>query len=517
MPLDGGSLAEEAAKILKIDKTKIKKCTLIKQAVDARKKSDVHYVCTADVEIDNEKRIVSRADKRARLINEKKYVFPNDNPRDDRPIVVGAGPAGLFCALMLAENGHRPILIERGKPVRERMRDVENFWNGGALNIQSNVQFGEGGAGTFSDGKLTTGINDVRCRYVLEEFVKFGAPEDILYLAKPHIGTDRLRGVVENIRMRIIECGGEVRFNTQLTNLIIEDGWISGAAVDADGIKTTINAARIALAIGHSARDTFVMLKERGAQMVRKPFSVGGRIEHKQEMINISQYGKAHEKLGAADYKFAVHLPDDRGVYTFCMCPGGVVVAASSEEGGIVTNGMSYYNRSGENANSALLVEVRPEDLAGDDVLEGVKFQRDIEKRAFDVGGGYHAPAQTVGDFLSGKPSLEARNVFPTYSPAVAWGDVRQVLPEFVADAMAQAIPLIDRKMRGFAAGEAVITVPETRSSSPIRIVRDEARQSNIRGLFPCGEGAGYAGGIMSAAVDGIRTAEAMVRKEKLD
>lgn len=518
MPLEGGDLTAAAANILKIKENRIHKCVLRRQAVDARRKNDVHYVCTVDVWTDDEKSVLARADhNHVMLAEEQPYVFSKRQPQEDTPLVIGAGPAGLFCALLLAENGHRPILIERGKSVNERMKDVERFWKGGELNPQSNVQFGEGGAGTFSDGKLTTGIKDIRCRYVLEQFVKYGAPEDILYLAKPHIGTDRLRIVVENIRRRIIECGGQVQFCTQLTDLIVERGQLTGVCMSKDGQDRTLAARRVALAVGHSARDTFAMLAKNGVHMERKIFSVGARIEHKQEMVNISQYGQEHTKLGAADYKFAVHLPDGRGVYTFCMCPGGVVVASASEKGGVVTNGMSYYARNGENANSALLVEVRPEDLSGNDVLAGVWLQRDIEQKAFRVGGGnYHAPAQLVGDFLKGVPSVKTGDILPTYRPAVTMGDIRRVLPAFVTDAMAQALVKIDQKMKGFAAEDAVLTVPETRSSSPVRIVRDETKQSNVRGLYPCGEGAGYAGGIMSAAVDGIRVAEAIAENLKL-
>lgn len=514
MSLDGGNLYAAAAKLLHVKESCIERCTMIRKAVDARHKNDVHYVCTVDVQIDNETEIVKRINNRnVSLINVQPYTFPDSEPRNDSPLIVGAGPAGLFCALVLAEHGHHPILIERGKPVKERMEDVQRFWKGGKLNPQSNVQFGEGGAGTFSDGKLTTGIKDTCCRYVLEQFVKYGAPEDILYLAKPHIGTDNLCVIVENIRNRIIECGGQVCFSTQLTGLEIKDGRLTGAHLLSEGRKETLPVQRMALAIGHSARDTFAMLKETGIAMTRKPFSVGARIEHKQEMINIAQYGDVYQKLGAADYKFAVHLPDGRSVYTFCMCPGGIVVASASEADGVVTNGMSYYNRNGENANSALLVEVRPDDLEGEDVLAGVWFQKEIEQKAFIEGGrNYHAPAQTVGDFLKNKSSVSLGEIVPTYRPSITPSNIRRILPSFVTNAMAQAIPQIDKKMKGFAAGDAVLTVPETRSSSPVRIVRDASKQASVLGLYPCGEGAGYAGGIMSAAVDGIRIAEAMTK-----
>lgn len=483
---------------------------IAKKSVDARKKSDVHYVYAVDVVTDNEKAVLKKI-KNAQLIEEYKYEFPSGGKITSPIVIVGAGPAGLMCGLVLAQNGHKVIILERGKDVDARRRDVEKFWRTGELNTESNVQFGEGGAGTFSDGKLTTGVRDFRIRKVLEEFYAHGAPEEILYLSKPHIGTDNLHVMAKSIREDIIKLGGEVRFSHKMTEIIIENGRAAGVKVTFKDEEYEIKSENIVLALGHSARDTFVTLRETGFKMEQKNFSVGARIEHLQEMVNISQYGEAHEKLGAADYKLAVHLSNGRSVYTFCMCPGGRVVASASEQNGVVTNGMSAFARDGENANSALLVNVTPEDFGSDDVLAGMYLQREIEQKAFLAGGSnYSAPAQRVGDFL-GKTG--SGGVEPTYEPSVKWTELDEVLPGFVVDAMREALPLLDRKLNGFASDSAVLTAPETRSSSPVRIVRDEVTmQSNIQGVYPCGEGAGYAGGITTAAVDGIKTAEMIVK-----
>ena len=422
-------------------------------------------------------------------------------------MVVGFGPAGMFAALILAMAGWKPLVLERGEDAASRHEKVQKFFATGELDEKSNVQFGEGGAGTFSDGKLNTGVNNPRIGWVLEQFVKAGAREDILYDAKPHVGTDVLLTVVQNLRQRIIALGGEVRFNTQVTGLCLDGEQLTGLKT-ADGEVIPCDTA--VLAIGHSARDTFQMLDEMGIPMEPKPFAMGVRIEHKQTMVDESQYGMVSPVLPPADYKLVQHLENET-VYTFCMCPGGHVVAAASEAGRIVTNGMSNADRDGENANAALLVTLNPADFPYEGNLGGMHWQREIEEKAYRVSGSYHAPAQLVGDFLAKKPSVGPGTVQPTYQPGVFWCDLHQVLPEKITGAIAEALPQLDGKLKGFAGADAVMTAPETRSSSPVRIIRDESRQSRVRGLYPTGEGAGYAGGIMSAAIDGIMTAEAIL------
>jgi hypothetical protein len=493
---------------------KIKSFEISKKSIDARKKQDIHYVYSVDVELDNEEKYVKKL-KNAKIIKKECYKFPKAELAQKPIVIVGTGPAGLMCALTLAQNGYKVILLERGKCVEERKKDVDEFWRGGSLNPNSNVQFGEGGAGTFSDGKLTTGIKDFRIRRVLEEFYKHGAPEEILYYAKPHVGTDNLYKMVASIREEIKSLGGEVRFSNQLVGIRVQNGAVQKAIVKNETEEYEIETDNIVLAIGHSARDTFVMLKESNVEMEKKNFSVGARIEHPQELINKSQYGNDYKNLPAADYKMAVHLENGRGVYTFCMCPGGSVVASASEEDGIVTNGMSCFARDGKNANSALLVGVTPDDFKSDDPLAGMYFQREIERRAFEASNRtYKAPCQRVGDFLGKKSTKDETAIGltePSYKPGVVWTSMDEILPDFVTDSMREAIVKMDNKLKGFADSGAVITGPETRSSSPVKIVRDKVTmQSNIKGLYPCGEGAGYAGGITSAAVDGIKTAEAV-------
>ncbi len=507
-------LKKKVMKLLSVNK--LKSFKISKKSIDARKKPNIYCVYSVDVETENEARLAEKL-KNVRIIEEKPYVFPASAPTEKPIVIVGTGPAGLMCALTLAQNGYKVIMLERGKCVEERKKDVDAFWSGGSLNPNSNVQFGEGGAGTFSDGKLTTGVNDFRIRRVLEEFHRHGAPEEILYYSKPHVGTDNLCKMVASIREEIKSLGGEVRFSNKLVGIKTDGGKVKSTVVQDEKGEYEIETDNIVLAIGHSARDTFVMLRENDVEMEKKNFSVGVRIEHKQKMINKSQYGTDDNTLPAADYKLSVHLENGRGVYTFCMCPGGSVVASASEDGGIVTNGMSLFARDGENANSALLVGVTPEDFASDDPLAGMYFQRDIEHRAYEVSGnGYNAPCQRVGDFLGiklGGAKADENETKPSYKPGVVWTSMDEIFPSFVTDSMREAIVRMDRKLKGFASAGAVMTAPETRSSSPVRIVRDgETMQSNISGLYPCGEGAGYAGGIMTAAVDGIKAAEAIAK-----
>ena len=573
--------------------------SLVKRSVDARKKSNVHFNATYAVRL--ARGMAYDALSPARGVNVRAYDPPAPlaipdlrslaTSPDERIVVAGTGPAGLFCALYLAEAGLRPLVVERGAAVDERTAAIESFNAGGPLDAAANVQFGEGGAGTFSDGKLTTGTKSPHIRHVLEAFVQAGAPDEILWQAKPHIGTDKLPAVVKNIRERIISAGGEVRFLTRLADIELAGGAVRSVVLEDSrtGARDAVEASRVIVACGHSARDIFELARDRGFALERKPFSMGVRIEHPQSLINRAQYGAAakHAALGTADYKMAVRVPvrtgdthadvasenATRGVYTFCMCPGGEVVAAASEEGGVVVNGMSRFARDGENSNSALLADVRPDDLPGNDVMEGVRLQREVEHAAFELAcrnGGVHyaAPAQTVGDFLAGATSssgqaegkqpggtvaaasearrrtvasaacshtaeLEARRagvlgtpdrlvVRPSYPRGVVWCDLRECLPEFICDALAQGLPLLDAKLHGFADPGAVLIGPETRSSSPIRMVRGKNFQARLADddpvleedprtrVYPCGEGAGYAGGIMSAAVDGLRVAEAI-------
>ena len=510
-------LVQSAARQLRIRETEIKQLDIRRKSIDARKKHDVRIIYTVDV------LVKGREDKLLKMAHCPKaglaqdYIYEVPTPRaapETRPVVVGFGPAGMFAALVLAMAGLRPIVLERGQDAATRHEKVRKFWQSGVLDPECNVQFGEGGAGTFSDGKLNTGVKNPRIGWVLEQFAAAGAPESILYDAKPHIGTDVLLGVVQNLRQAVIHYGGEVRFGAKLVGIETKDGHVSAAVYEQGGKTHTLACRQLILAIGHSARDTFEFLHEMGVPMEPKPFSMGVRIEHPQRCIDESQYGAfaGHPALGAADYKLNVKLPDGNSAYTFCMCPGGSVVAAASEAGGVVTNGMSDFARDGENANAALLVTLHPEDFPGKSVLGGMYWQREIEQTAYRMGGeNYRAPAQLVGDFLAHKPSTEAGSVKPTYRPGVRFCDLHDVLPRKITDVLERALPELDKRLRGYADPDAVMTAPETRSSCPVRIVRGENRQSSLAGLYPCGEGAGYAGGIMSAAVDGMQTAEAVL------
>ena len=515
LPLDGGipQLKKKAARILGLRPEAVTSLTLARQSIDARKKSDVHYVCTVDVSVTDEEKVMARCrDRRVSLHQDTPYVFPpvrRSSPLP--PVVVGMGPAGLFAALFLARNGLAPIVLERGRPVEERTADVERFWSTGLLDPASNVQFGEGGAGTFSDGKLNTGTHDPRIATVFRELAAAGAPADILYQHKPHIGTDVLREVVRHIRLELIRLGCDVRFCHKLAGLTLRDGAVAGLTVEGPQGAYELPCDALVLSPGHSARDTFRMLHEAGVPMEQKAFAIGVRIEHPQSAVSLAQFGPAWEKLPAADYKLSCHLPNGRSAFTFCVCPGGEVVAAASEEGRLVTNGMSRRARDGKNINGGFLVGVNPADFGSDHPLAGVEYQRRWEDAAFRLGGGgYLAPAQTVGDFLSGRPSVRLGAVEPTYRPGVTPTELDRCLPGYVTDTLRGALPLFDQKLRGFAAPDSLLTGVETRSSSPIRILRGADFQSAVRGLYPCGEGAGYAGGITSAAVDGIRVAEAV-------
>lgn len=534
---DPATLPDKVRKKLGLPTLVFHSFQISKESIDARDRENIRRVYSLDFSTEKEKELLVRCKKAGlEIAPDVAYQFVEKGPLSlgenrSRPVVVGFGPCGMFAALILAEMGAKPIILERGKPVAERILDVDRFWQEGILDEESNVQFGEGGAGTFSDGKLYTQTRDPRMRKALEELVAAGGDPSLLYRQKAHIGTDVLRTVVINIRNKIIELGGEILFQHKCTGLVIENQQVK--ALEINGVDR-IATESVVMAVGHSARDTFRMLNQAGIYLEQKPFSIGVRVEHPQSMIDATQYGDSAlgEVLGAAEYKLSYHCGNGRGVYTFCMCPGGYVVGAASQQGGVVTNGMSYHDRRGRNANSGLLVDVRPEDYdptgqtdgGSPDPLAGLEFQETYERLAYVAGGStYRAPAQRLGAFMqNGSDPMEypvmntsdgMQELKPTYEPGVTWTDLRECLPDFVYQALQEAIPQFGKKLKGFDRSDAILTGVETRSSSPLRILRDSRMMSNIEGLFPGGEGAGYAGGIISAAVDGIRIAEAIMKR----
>jgi uncharacterized protein len=513
-------LKDIVAKRLQIEHSRVQSISIAKRSVNASNKQDILFNMTVVVCVSgDENEIISlNRDKCISKEIELIYTLVKEKKLKARPVVIGCGPAGMFAALILAQAGANPILLERGLDVDSRRRKVLQFWQTGILDTQTNVQFGEGGAGAFSDGKLKVGYKDSRKMKVLSEFVEAGAPPEIMYLSKPHIGTDRLNKTVKGIREKIINLGGEVRFNATVTEILHKDGQVTGVRFAEKGNNTELHTDNVVLAIGHSARDTFESLLMSGVYMEQKPFAVGVRIEHSQEMIDKIQYGSfaGNPVLGAADYRMVVHLQKGRGVYTFCMCPGGTVVAATSEENGLITNGMSEFARDGRNANSALLVTVEKKDYKSDHPLAGVAFQRRIEAAAFAAGGGgYKAPVQRLEDFLQKRRTTALGDVLPTYLPGTEFAEADSYLPDYITDSLRQGISEMGMWMPGFAYPDAVLTGAETRSSSPLRITRGDSFEAiGLKGLYPCGEGAGYAGGIISAAVDGVFCAEQILGRK---
>lgn len=508
------NIKKAIAKKLKNDVSRINDFLIKKQSLDARNKNEIFYVYEVDVNLDNEKEILKRNRNSDIMVSpdeEYKFDIVGTEKLENRPVIVGSGPAGLFCAYLLAENGYKPIIIERGEKVEDRIKTVNNFWETGKLNFNSNVQFGEGGAGTFSDGKLNTLVSDnnYRGKKVFETFVECGAPEEILYSYKPHIGTDILVEVVRNMRNKIISMGGEFLYNTCLTNLVIDDGTLKEIEINH---SEKISCDCLVLAIGHSSRDTFKMLFDKNISMEAKPFAVGVRVQHSQNMINQSQYGdKYKDLLGSASYKLTYKASNGRGVYSFCMCPGGYVVNASSEDNRLAINGMSYHSRDSQNANSAIIVTVFPRDF-GDNPLDGIEYQRRLEEKAYELGNG-KIPLQLLKDFNNNKVSTSFGDIKPVMKGDYSFTNLNDLLPKEISESLKESFPYFGRKIHGFDNGDTILAAIESRTSSPVRINRNDLFESNIKGIYPCGEGAGYAGGITSAAMDGIKVAEMIAQK----
>lgn len=510
-------LKEQIIKKLKLNSDTFFEFEIVKKSIDARNKDEIKYVYSVNVRIENEKKIFSKInDSSIEITSEKKCIRKSTDivNKNKKTVIIGSGPAGLFAGYFLSINGYKPLIIERGESVKERTKSVKSFWEGGILNPESNVQFGEGGAGTFSDGKLNTMVNDKfgRNRTVLEIFVKHGAPEEILYYNKPHIGTDVLSEVVKNIRNSIINHGGNILFNTRLTDIITENNCIKGIKITNPTHEEEIDCDNLILAIGHSSRDTFEMLCSAGLSMQKKPFAVGLRIEHPQKMIDIAQYGSKYSgKLQAADYKLTFRTSENRNVYSFCMCPGGYVVDSSSQKGYLAINGMSYSKRDGENANSAIIVSVNPDDFPDKGPLSGMEFQKNLEKSAYNLCSG-KIPVQLFSDFKHSRKSLNFGEYKPSILGGMEFGDISSILPEYIKESLVLGIDRFGKVIKGFNREDSILSGIESRTSSPVRILRDENLQSNIKGIFPCGEGAGYAGGITSAAMDGIKVFEEIAK-----
>ena len=505
------SIKSQVIKRLKVDQ--INNINIVKKSIDARDKNNIYYVYELDIDTPFEEKILkSKIKDIIKTPNEEYKIEVTGTNNYERPIIIGSGPAGLFCAYLLAEQGYKPLIIERGEKIEERVKTVEDFFKTNNLNPESNIQFGEGGAGTFSDGKLNTGVKDKnnRINKIFNIFVECGAPQEIKYLNKPHIGTDILRKVIINLRNKIISLGGEFRYNTKLTNIILEDNKLSKIELNN---KELVDCKLLVLAIGHSARDTFYMLKDKNITMSPKPFAVGLRVEHPQEMINKSQYGKYYDKLPPCSYKLTYTTKENRGVYSFCMCPGGYVVNSSSEEGYLSINGMSNYKRESKNANSAIVVTITPRDF-GNDITSGIEFQRKLEKKAYELGNGL-IPIQMYKDYLDNKKSTKYEKIKPIVKGDYTFSNLNEILPNYINDSIKEAMPVFGKKIKGFDREDTLLFGIESRTSSPIRIERNEEGISSIEGIYPCGEGAGYAGGITSAAIDGIKQAENIMKKYK--